>query len=335
MWLRSGNLTTPRVVDVDFALQYSSFYDIGHQLLFYALFVLAAVYCYNKGGINLTLWLIILGYTIAFMARNTMQLDELKVGYNLSPGFVLFSLVPFLFLGRLQDNKKTGIFIHIFFWLCTIWTFLIGARTAMFSMLIFYGCMAAWPLISCNKKIYYTTFVGTLMFIFGIVTTYLLIIISGLAENLETLSVAIFDKSLFTRFKLWYFLSQIIAERPILGFGTENASTSFIAPKILFPLRENLSAHSTYLEILIRLGFVGLILYLCVLFGIWKILWQGRGENAVRVAGSFLIASLFFMSTGEYLIFGMELRSAFGWIILGIGAGACLQNKNRVNCTLK
>ena len=65
-----------------------------------------------------------------------------------------------------------------------------------------------------------------------------------------------------------------------------------------------------------------------MLFCIWQLFWIGRYQWAVRIAGAFLLAMLFFSTTGDNLVFsGQQLRNGFAWIVLGIGAGACLRAK--------
>ncbi len=301
--------------------------DITDQLIYYGLFISAALIYYNKGKFPFTLWMIISGYILASIIRRSLVFSALKAGYNLSPGFVLFSLIPFVFLINFRNRSKMRFVPHIILAICILWQLLLGARTTSVSLLFFYTCLIAWPIITRNRFNYFATFWGTLIFAIIIPAVYLVLIPTGVLEPINEISKLLFQKRIGTRFNIWSQLTFLILERPLFGFGTECASALFAAPAGV--ARNNLASHSTYFELMLRLGVSGLILYVAILFGIWRVFWRGRKELAVKVAGSYLISTFIFMSTQQYLIFSSRLWSGFGWIILGIGVGACLRAKRQ------
>lgn len=301
--------------------------------VFYLLFVIAAALFYRYMQLSAFLWFLICGYILAFIIRNSFNIGGLQEGYNLSPGFALIALLPFVFLMHTSENKVPVIPSVILF-LCIIWLALIGARTAVIALSIFYIVLWVWPLITRNRFTYYSIFWGTLLFIALLTVVYFLYAISNPADALleeslvEETGVGFFQKRIGTRIGIWSHLLYLISQQPIFGYGTDH--TTFGAspiPFLDFTLkRDNLSAHSTYFELLYRLGAVGLLGFILIMFSIWRLYWSAREQWAVRVAGAFLLCALFFASTGEYFAFStLQLRSGFGWIILGIGAGASLR----------
>jgi O-antigen ligase len=190
--------------------------------------------------------------------------------------------------------------------------------------MLFYAFMMGWPLFTRKKQLYYLVFWGFIIFMLAAIASYLFLTMFGGLEALNELSLKLFKKSMWTRTGIWSLLCGYIAEQPFFGYGTESASTLIVAPDWA-PQRKTINSHSLYFELLLRFGVVGLLLFIILMFSIWKTLWIGRREKAVRVAGSFLLAALFFSSTVEFLIFNMQLRNGFAWIIFGIGMGASLR----------
>jgi O-antigen ligase len=90
----------------------------------------------------------------------------------------------------------------------------------------------------------------------------------------------------------WYFIQQ----QPFIGFGYNSfwtvANTQDIAEKIDW---YSGSAHSVYIDLVLGLGFVGLILYLVLLFGgIGRFLgaFQASGDNSYAFAAVLLLFSM-------------------------------------------
>jgi O-antigen ligase len=140
--------------------------------------------------------------------------------------------------------------------------------------------------------------------------------------------VGVLQKSVGTRVEIWIHLAYLISQQALFGYGTDHL-TSVLRPVafIVFTLpRDNIEAHSLYFELLYRLGAIGLLGFILIMFSIWRVFWSGREQWAVRVAGASLLCLLVYSSTGGFFVFNdLQLRSGFAWIILGIGAGASLR----------
>ena len=326
-WLRLDNVWEFKLTLSDMFGVKSGFAYVLDLIIFYFLFILAALLYYRKPEFPIFLWFLISGYIVVFILRNSMDISGLQVGYNLSPGFVILTFVPFVYLKNSKRKDSLANFANVMLVLCISWLALIGARTAVVALLLFYATLRAWPLITRNRFRYYMTFFGLLALIATLTVFYLRF--EHLDEAvLEDTGLKIFSKRLGTRTDIWMHLLYYIAQRPFGGYGTDQA-TSALSPVPFLEFsyhRDNLAAHSTYFDILYRLGIVGLFSFVLIIFSIWRIFWNGRKLWPVRVSGSFLLALLLFASTTEFLVFStLPLRSGFAWIILGIGAGASLR----------
>jgi O-antigen ligase len=211
---------------------------------------------------------------------------------------------------------------------CALWLALIGARTAFGALVVFYVVIRAWPLITRNRFFFYGAFWGMVLLIVALNVVYMLYAGGERESIVEGSDWGILQKSIDTRTEIWVHLLYLIVQEPLFGYGTDQSTAAVGAlPFLEFTFnRPNLSAHSTYYEVLYRLGLVGLAGFLIVLSFIWRCFWTGRTEWAVRIAGAFLLTMLFFSTTADNLIFSaQQLRNGFAWIALGIGAGACLR----------
>ena len=299
-------------------------------MLFFSLFVFAAMLYYRSMRFSVVLWLMICGYIVAYVVRNSLDILGLQEGYHLSPGFALLTFLPFVFLAT--DETRRMWIPTVLFFLCLFWLALIGARTAVVSLLIFYVVMRAWPIITRNRMIYAGTFWAAALLLFALNVAYLLYAVMDAPALLDGIGVKVFEKRLGTRIDIWVHLLSLIAERPLLGFGTDHATVALVPLSHLeFTMRrDDLNANSMYYELLYRLGAIGLIGFFVMMFSVWKTFWWGRKDPAVRVAGAFLLCVLFFAATSDYLVLTeLRLRSGFAWILLGIGAGAALRARNQ------
>lgn len=298
------------------------------MLLFYLLFIVSAVLFYRKMRLSLWLWFLICGYMVAYMARNSFDIQGLQDGYNLSPGFVIVTFMPFAFLRKSNAGRGGMLLPTALLAVCALWLALIGARTAFGALAVFYFVILAWPLIARNRFFFFGAFWGMVLLIVVLNVVYVMYAGGERDSVVEGSDWGIFQKSIDTRTEIWIHLLYLILQEPLFGYGTSQSTATVGAlPFLEFTFnRPNLSAHSTYYELLYRLGLVGLAGLVLILFSIWRLFWTGRNEWAVRVAAAFLLTMLFFSTTGDNLVFSaQQLRNGFAWIALGIGAGACLR----------
>lgn len=301
--------------------------EVINLMYFFCCFYCAAIIFAKYGYLSNIITYLILFYIVAFILKNSADIKSLQQGYNSSPGFLVMSMLPLLFIKSRLNIPQWIIYaitFSIIFWLA-----LIGTRTSVMSLMLFLLTFWIWPFISRTKARYIITF---LCLLFGILCfNFIYLKFVNYSNDYETTFAfyEIFNKTFGTRVELWKHLLIYIRDNPWFGHGTEQI-THFISPveNIDFKFnRNNLSAHSIYFEILYRLGIVGLFLFLLIIFRVWMCLWLGREQQETRVAGSFIVALLCFMTFSKFLIFSpLGLYSCFCWVVLGIGAGASLRH---------
>ena len=196
------------------------------------------------------------------ITRNLYVLDELQVGYNLSPAIGILMIVPFALA---TSEKYKRIIFNILFLSILIFFALIGARGAILSLIGMFLFIKYYHLFSRKKLLYSLTFIILLLSITFFYFLYMALSLNTLEGVVSNDSLFnILQKRLGTRIDIWSQVIYFIGNEPFFGYGT-NMSTSLQAPSPnlhFLMYRDNIAAHSTYLEILFRSGFIGLIIYL-------------------------------------------------------------------------
>lgn len=311
------------------------------QLIYLLLFVASAVIYAKTRKFNRFLWFVICIYIVMFILRQGFDLEGLRTGYNLSPGFVLISLLPFTFLqARSSHDLVLPVSLSL---LCIFWLGLIGSRSAFISITIFLIAFYLWPWMTKTRRRYNLVFFGLSIGIVALYVIYLTLTVSEVDFALSADGDSMFNilnKRIGTRLDIWRHLVYLISLEPVIGYGMD-AATMLVSPvpHLEFGINRNdLSAHSLYLEILYRLGVMGLLLFTCFMFMLWRLFWIGRMQLIARIGAAYLAALLLFSSTADFIVLTtMSLQSGFVWCFLGIAAGASLRAKadaGRMHCKM-
>ncbi len=334
MWIRLYHPPVESHLDFDISRISDGKLDIFHQIIYYLLFIVSAVLFYNQNRFSLFLWVLISGYLLAFIGRCSLDGFGAFILHNNSAGFVIYTFSPFLFFIDFKNNNFLKFLPHIVFLFCVYWLCLIGTRGAIVSSLLFYLLLMIWPKICRSRLRFYGAFWVIVLSVLALMGIYMALLSVGGGGTLNEISMQVFKKGIDTRIYVWNVAVELIKQNPLLGFGTDVRSQSFLFPEFLRTTSRQiyLTSASTYMEILLRLGIVGLVVFIFIYYSIWHQFYEGRLNRVVRVAGSFLLSSLFYMAALQYWIFNIQLRSGFGWIILGIGVGASFRASR---CPLK
>ncbi len=304
---------------------------IWDMLIFLLLIVCSIALSYNSQKISKIVWLLIAGYVSMFIVRNLINIEATQQGSNLSSGFTIFSLMPFVLLGINENYKHKLRASYIILFILFLFFVLIGSRTATISIITFFIMLGIWPIITKHKFLYYSTFFAALLFICAFMIAYLLLMEDQHWVFAEQSNIGFLQKRIGTRFQIWQHLIEIISgDNWLYGFGVD-FPTNLQEPVsyLFFDLnRENIAAESLYLELVYRTGVLGLLFFLLVLFCIWKMLWDGRHIWVVKLSGCMLISTMLICSAGTSLIFStMQLKCGFIWLFFGLGIGAALRAK--------
>ena len=307
--------------------------ETGVMLAVFSLSVFLSIKgSYYKNAI----WYLSTVYFWMFLVRSLVELEQLKYGYNLSTGLSLFSLLPLIGVGADNLTKRKVFYVSI---LCSLFILMyVGARQAVVSVLLFSFIVAMLNrnILSMQKKKVFIIF--SVFVMISIISFYPLYIMLSTIEHVSWVggdggsSFNFFNKRIGTRLDIWKHLLYYISLDPLLGHGA-NLSTSMLQPTSLIEFnmnRDNLSSHSTYLEIIYRIGFLGLFLFLLIFYKIIKILSNNLHVWEVKIISAYVLSLLVYISTSVILVFDSNLNSIFIWIALGVGIGASLKG-----CPLK
>jgi O-antigen ligase len=216
----------------------------------------------------------------------------------------LFAITYFVLLG----SKKSILSI---LWAASM-PFLSGERGLAICLLIIF-CMYYLLLFLRKNKLIYSTF----FFIICICVTvyqfvYVALYNSEIGSILNKFSSIYTDQNFFSgRQFIWAAVNNSILESPIIGYGLGN--------NVLISNNIFISAHNTYVEIMLNGGFISILLYFMFMYSIWMYLFKYLENNAVRLSASFLIGVIVFGVNGVIII-GNDINfSLYIWLIIGIG----------------
>ena len=248
-----------------------SFNPLTNILFQFCVLIFSLIIFYNKPSFPFWLKTLITLYIVLFVLRNTINFEELKSGYRLGPGYMIFSLIGFMFLDYSKSVYRYIPYILTIFFIA--WLYLLGNRGPTLSCIIFLFFIQLWPLISRNKVLFRSTYWSIVLSIVIFIIGYIYVILANpdLANTINSFGESITSRGIFSRFFVWGNVILYIIDYPVFGYGIDTSS-SYFYPKGYNDslLRDSISSHSLFLELLFRLGAVGFTLFLAIFYEIWK-----------------------------------------------------------------
>ncbi len=297
--------------------------DIYNLICYFFIFILGSLLSYNLNKFPLTIWILSSAYWLMLIVRNIISLEEIQSGYHGSTGIVILSIIPFILI---SPKKIQKIILTTSFFLILLFLTLIGARGAILSIFGLYIFVRYYRIFSFSKRIYSLTF---FLLIFSILASYYFYLnFLGDINKPMLVQDSIFhalQKEVGTRFAIWMHNIEFISHKPFFGYGS-HLSTSNQHPHSLesLPLlnRENISAHSTYLELLYRSGIIGLLIFILFMFKLYTSLYNYLHIYEIRVASGLIVAMLIGSISSNMMIFNnLELWAGFIWFYFGYALG--------------
>lgn len=286
-------------------------------VLCFCCFLIYSLHSYSKKAILISFFSSLsLLYLTIFWLRVMVSYSEFRAGNNLWAGLLTVMLAPVAAIPLFKDFPLKGFsFLLILFLLLVS----ISSRAASLSVALFILCFFFYPLLTKHKILYYSI----LPIFFFVIYMGILLYIEAhnyqWATFVDNLSLSLFDKSLFSgRNYIWKELIDIIHEKPWDGYGTYVLSKDFVSETKSW---RNLSSHNTYLEIALRGGYIGLIIFLGLLWSIWGQFYSKNNLLLKRVAAAGFIAVLFNMVFAEFLLFQNLAANAIIWSFWGLAIG--------------
>lgn len=219
----------------------------------------------------------------------------------------LFALSYFMLL----QSKRPYLIIV---WLASM-PFLSGERGIAISLIISILIYYLIPILKLHKQIYKLFFWVVAFGVTSFQFVYVWLSSTELGIRLNQLSGTYTEQNFFSgRQTIWGVMNDLILDSPFYGYGIG------VGNSILESYNINMSAHNTYVEILLSGGFVALFLFFGFMYSIWVSMFEYLGEKSIRLSMSFLIATLIFGVNGVIFIGNDMSFTLFIWLIIGIAS---------------
>ncbi|MBB6446842.1 O-antigen ligase family protein [Bacillus benzoevorans] len=208
--------------------------------------------------------------------------------------------------------KKQNIMLYLILVSGVLLCVATSARTILLSLLSIVLTYLLWHSITRSKTIFYSFFFFIIMIILAVTFIY-----PNLSEwdhyrDLERLVWEYTGKNIFSgREVVWSHLISLISQQPFFGYGT-GTLVSDISNKTI-------SAHNLYLQISLQGGYIGLSVFILLLFSIWKIFWYGQEDRIVRLSAAYLIATLIHQLFEVSFIQNQLSIGLLQWLIIAVG----------------
>jgi hypothetical protein len=221
--------------------------------------------------------------------------------------YVFFISLPFLICFFDFDKKIT---IRVLFLFVVIQMFIFENRMPVISFLLIMFVVNYWSLLSRNAFVYFTFI--CLLFIFSIFGPVIYLSID--LATYDELSRQYFNKGIDGRSFIWIDLIANIKDN--LWFGKCSNCAS------MYSLNElesrSLSSHNTFLELLFRMGVVGLLPFLFMLISLLYRFYIFKHIAVARFGAAYIVGSVAFMSANEFSLTQTFTANLIFWAGVGI-----------------
>jgi len=192
------------------------------------------------------------------------------------------------------------------------------SRSSQLGLLVSLAAYVAWPVISRRSSTHILTFIILVGIILGTIFVYNSVLEYDFYPILEEYIRTYTGGNLYSgRQRIWPILLDLIAERPLLGWGAGTVVGDFLGAHDV--RLQGLSGHSLYLQVAVQTGLVGIAVLAFLLYSIWSSFRSSRNDTVVRWCAAFFLGGcveqIFQVSlTQNYVSAGILF-----WTIMGIG----------------
>src|SRR5699024_6628313 len=128
---------------------------------------------------------------------------------------------------------------------------------------------------------------------------------------------------------IWLNTINLVSEKPYFGYGMSARLPDLMMTKY--------DAHNTYLQITLETGYIGLILYLLILYKLWRLMFidvniLNNNIKYLKVFPAFFISLLIYQIFEEGFIKGGYATSVIEWIIVAVGIRLIYELHNGIRC---
>lgn len=305
-----------------FAVVFSASYYVSERadavyllkLLLFLTFILGAIRTrWNPKSIKIAAHLLGITVILLFLhwVRSGFPVNEFQSIFRNANylGVFLFVIWYFKILAIKYGSKLERVYFTLLMVLNLILIYSTSTRSVVIAAVVI---LFVWVILKQFRNLFpylfYIVVILNVLFLF----TYVKVQNTSLGMFLDNISVKLLDKSLFSgRGDLWVEIWQKVVEKPLFGYGmgTEASDiTSF-----------SLTAHNQYFQFLLEQGFIGLVVFLLLLFSIWKLLVKRLNYYPAKLSACFFLGILVYENF-ELTLFQNNYPIAFFlWLIMVIG----------------
>lgn len=301
----------------------------------------------HRGLINILQFILCIGFTI-FLSTLSWDRFKLKLVSNIATVFILITFIYWSISGfpsnfaSIYNNPNTlgpFVFFMMFFIFLALKEHqfkLIRYLTLILAIMLIIGSDARsvmvagvtvlitylfWHSITKTKFRFYT-FIFT---IFSLLLSFIYIYPQLPSWEhfyyFESLMLEYTGKSIMSgRDNIWIPITAIINEQPFLGYSPGTTPGDV--------MNRSSSTHNLYLLLTLQNGYIGLLLFLSLLFLIWKAFWKNRHHSGLRLGASFFIGILIHQSFEVSLTQNELAIGIMQWAIIGISLSFSLNEKS-------
>lgn len=190
------------------------------------------------------------------------------------------------------------------------------SRTSVMSLATAAFAYALWPWLTRSRLLYLIA----LPFLFVTIASFVYIYADphSIFVNYQALVQEYTGKPVTSgRERIWPDIVAAILEKPYLGSGAGIHPSNYI---IAYAGMYELSAHNLFLQIALQTGFLGLGLFLLLIWTVWLSFWPGRRDSIVRLCGAFTLAVVVHQTFEVSLTENAVYLGVLQWLIMGIGS---------------
>ncbi|MEQ8754069.1 MAG: O-antigen ligase family protein [Coleofasciculus sp. G1-WW12-02] len=192
-----------------------------------------------------------------------------------------------------------------------------NSRSSLLALIFTVLGYLLWNKITKTKWTYYLTLPVFVCFLTVALHIYLRLYNSPDSIAYNSFVYEHTGKNLFNgRTTLWLQLIDAISFKPLYGYGPATLPIDLV--------NIDLSAHNFYLQLLIQVGILGFLNFIIIVGMIWHILWIGRDNSIVHLAGAFLLGILVHQMFEVSLTQNNLSVGLLQWLIISIGVSRSL-----------
>lgn len=278
-----------------------------------AVFLYFTTIKWDKNLINrvylITVFFVLIHFFIWISKGMPSQFLSIYPNSNLIGAYMFISMF-FICLKIFTSKRK---FVHLCFGLITLLILVASdTRSIILALLVSFILLILWPIITKNK------FISTIFYCLFIFSLFIVVFVYPNLPNwkyyntFESWMLEHTGKSIMSgRSDIWLSVNEYISIKPFLGYGPNVVASDLIS--------KDASTHNLYLNLTLQLGYIGLIIFILILFIIFLNYLKSKESIVIKLSAVFFFGILTHQLFEITLIQNQLSIGLFQWIIIAIG----------------